>query len=70
MPSATQPNASASEAAAAWTAVKDTDKIPILEYFSERYKGTIYAELARARAQDLVKKNCERRGGENDERGG
>jgi uncharacterized caspase-like protein len=55
-PITAQPNASASEAALAWVAVKDTDKIPILEYFNEHYKGTIYAELALARAQDLAKK--------------
>jgi hypothetical protein len=45
-----------SEAATAWAAIKDTDKIPALEYFSERYKSTVYAELALARAKDLARR--------------
>jgi hypothetical protein len=54
-PSTTQTDASTSEAATAWAAIKDTNKVPVLEYFSERYKGTVYAELAQARAKELAR---------------
>ena len=55
VPSTTQTDVLTSEAATAWAAIKDTQKIPALEYFSERYKGTVYAELALARAKDLAR---------------
>jgi len=43
----------ASEAAQAWAAVKDTHSTDVLASFAERYKDTIYAELARVRRRDL-----------------
>jgi hypothetical protein len=55
VPSTTQTDVLTSEAATAWAAIKDTKKIPALEYFSERYKGTVYAEVALARAKDLAR---------------
>ena len=42
-----------SEAAEAWAAAKDTTNIPVLEAFIARYKDTFYAELARAKVDDL-----------------
>src|SRR5215831_1272471 len=42
-----------SEAAEAWGATKDTTNIAVLEAFIGRYKDTFYAELARARVDDL-----------------
>ena len=42
-----------SEAAEAWGATKDTTNIAVLEAFIGRYKDTFFAELARARADDL-----------------
>jgi uncharacterized caspase-like protein len=45
--------ATASDAAQAWAAVKDTNSTEVLASFAERYKDTIYVELARARRRDL-----------------
>jgi len=42
-----------SEAAQAWSAAKDTTNVAVLESFIQRYKGTFYADLARARLDDL-----------------
>jgi uncharacterized caspase-like protein len=42
------------EAADAWAAVKDTESISILEWFSARYKGTRYGEVAQLRAEELA----------------
>src|SRR5262245_12372785 len=42
-----------SEAAEAWDRAKDATSIAVLEAFSARYKDTFYAELARARIDDL-----------------
>jgi uncharacterized caspase-like protein len=42
-----------SEAAEAWSAAKETRSIAVLEAFVARYGGTFYAELARARMQEL-----------------
>lgn len=42
-----------SEAAAAWSAAKDTASIAVLEAFVARYGDTFYAELARARIDEL-----------------
>jgi hypothetical protein len=42
-----------SEAERTWPVVKDTTSIAVLEAFVERYKDTIYGELARARIGEL-----------------
>jgi formylglycine-generating enzyme required for sulfatase activity len=44
-----------SEAAEAWAATKDTMSISVLEAFIGRYKDTFFAELARARVDELKK---------------
>jgi formylglycine-generating enzyme required for sulfatase activity len=44
-----------SEAGEAWGATKDSTNIAVLEAFIVRYKDTFYAELARARIDDLKK---------------
>ena len=44
-----------SEAAEAWAATKDTTSIAVLEAFIARYKDTFYAELARARIEEVKK---------------
>jgi uncharacterized caspase-like protein len=49
--SATQPRPS--EAAEAWSAVKDTSSVAILRAFAKRYADTFMAELARARIEEL-----------------
>jgi uncharacterized caspase-like protein len=45
-----------SEAAAAWGATKDTIDIAVFEAFIGRYKDTFFAELARARLDELKKR--------------
>jgi formylglycine-generating enzyme required for sulfatase activity len=42
-----------SEAAEAWDRAKDTANVIVLEAFIARYKDTFYAEMARARIDDL-----------------
>jgi hypothetical protein len=42
-----------SDADRAWSAVKDTSSLAVLEAFIARYKDTIYADLARARFETL-----------------
>ena len=42
-----------SEAAEAWSAVKDTSSISVLGVFADRYGDTFFAELARARIEEL-----------------
>ena len=42
-----------SEAAEAWSAAKDTTNIAVLRAFVARYKDTFFAELARARIEEL-----------------
>jgi formylglycine-generating enzyme required for sulfatase activity len=44
-----------SEAAEAWDRTKDTTNLAVLEAFIARYKDTFYADLARARVDDLKK---------------
>jgi formylglycine-generating enzyme required for sulfatase activity/uncharacterized caspase-like protein len=44
---------STSEAERAWAAVKDTKSTEVLQSFIDRYKDTIYAELAREQKRDL-----------------
>jgi formylglycine-generating enzyme required for sulfatase activity len=44
---------STGEVERAWAAVKDTKSTEVLQSFIERYKDTIYAELARAQKRDL-----------------
>jgi uncharacterized caspase-like protein len=48
-----QAAASQSEAANAWSAIKQSRNIPALEGFVERYNNTVYADLARARLDKL-----------------
>jgi caspase domain-containing protein/Sel1 repeat-containing protein len=43
----------ASEAAQAWDRTKETTNVGILETFISRYKNTFYADLARARLEEL-----------------
>jgi len=43
----------ASEAAALWSAIKDTSSLALVDAFAARYSETVFAELARARAQQL-----------------
>nr|WP_316201300.1 MULTISPECIES: caspase family protein [unclassified Bradyrhizobium] len=43
----------AAEAAQAWSAVKDTKSTQVLEAFVQRYRDTFYADLARARLDEL-----------------
>src|SRR5262249_24151994 len=47
--------AQTSEAAQSWAAIKDTTNIVALELFIGRYKDTFFAELARARIDELKK---------------
>lgn len=42
-----------SEAAEAWSATRDTANIGVLDAFVARYRDTFYAELARARIEEL-----------------
>jgi uncharacterized caspase-like protein len=42
-----------SEAAEAWSATKDTKNIAVLEAFAARYRDTFFADLARARMEEL-----------------
>jgi formylglycine-generating enzyme required for sulfatase activity len=50
---ATPAPARLSDAAEAWGATKDTTNIAVLEAFIARYKDTFFAELARARVDEL-----------------
>jgi uncharacterized caspase-like protein len=52
-PAALQPRVS--EAAEAWDRTKDTTNIAVLEAFIARYKDTFFAEMARARVNELKK---------------
>lgn len=45
--------APSSEAAEAWSAVKDVTSIPTLEAYLSRFKDTFFAELARQRIEEL-----------------
>ena len=47
------PTVRQSELAEAWDASKETTSIAVLEAFVARYKDTFYAELARARIEEL-----------------
>ena len=48
------PRQPAGEAARAWP-FKDTTNLAVLEAFAIRYKDTFFADLARARIEDLKK---------------
>jgi uncharacterized caspase-like protein len=50
-------NFGSSEAAQAWSVAKDTTNVTVLESFIQRYKETFYADLARARLDDLRRSN-------------
>jgi formylglycine-generating enzyme required for sulfatase activity/uncharacterized caspase-like protein len=52
-PSAQTPS---SEAAEAWDRTKDTTSVALLEAFIARYKDTYYGDLARARIEDIKKR--------------
>jgi uncharacterized caspase-like protein len=52
---ASAPAVRSSEAAEAWNATKDSRNIAVLEAYVVRYKDTFYAELARARIEELRK---------------
>jgi hypothetical protein len=52
-PAETAPVWRFSEAAEAWDRAKDATSIPLLEMFIARYKDTYYANLARARIEDI-----------------
>ena len=47
------PRPSSSEAERAWAVTKDTTSTAILEAFVQRFAGTPYADMARARIQEL-----------------
>src|SRR5262245_46869955 len=49
------PPARLSDAAEAWGATKDSTNTAVLEAFIARYKDTFYAELARARIEEIKK---------------
>jgi uncharacterized caspase-like protein len=54
---ATKPDAAAlSEAAEAWTLVKDTTNVAALDAFTHRFGNTFYGDLAKARLADFTKK--------------
>jgi uncharacterized caspase-like protein len=44
-----------SEAAEVWSATKDSTNVTVLAAFASRYRDTFYAELARARIEELTK---------------
>ncbi len=49
------PPAQTGEAAQAWTVIQNTQSITVLEAFIVRFPGTFYADLARARIEELKK---------------
>jgi tetratricopeptide (TPR) repeat protein len=52
------PARSSNEAAEAWDRIKDTTSIYVLEKFIEVFKGTFYADLASAKAEELKKQQA------------
>ena len=48
------PPAAADPAALAWATVKDTTSVPLLEAFIKRYGDSFYADVARARLDELT----------------
>jgi len=52
-PAAVAPTWRLSEAAEVWDRAKETSNVRVLEAFIARYKDTFYAELARARIEEL-----------------
>jgi hypothetical protein len=55
-PSAESPPSS-DDGARAWAATKDTTSIAVLKTFADRYRGSIYADLAKARIEELQRDN-------------
>ncbi len=49
------------EAAAAWAATKDTDSTAVLEAFRRRYPGTVYADMALAKSDELASQQRDKR---------
>jgi formylglycine-generating enzyme required for sulfatase activity len=56
-PVATAPSSTSSDAERAWSVAKDTSSVAVLEAFIARYRYTFYADLARARIEDLKKQH-------------
>ena len=56
-PAVIAPSSPSSDAERAWSVVKDTSNVAVLEAFVTRYKDTFYADLARARIEDLKKQH-------------
>ena len=52
-PPAAENPAPGDDGARAWAATKDTESVAVLKAFSERYRGSVYADLARARLEEL-----------------
>jgi hypothetical protein len=52
-PSSVFPRAEANEEAMAWATTKDTTSMPVLEAYLRRYPSGIYADMARARLEEL-----------------
>ncbi len=50
---AKEPQAVSNDAASAWGATKDTTSIAVLEALANRYRSTVYADLAEARIKEL-----------------
>jgi hypothetical protein len=55
VPTPAQPPPTLSEAERAWGLAKDTTSIGVLEAFIARYKDTLFADLVRARIDELRK---------------
>ncbi len=49
------------EAAAAWAATKDTNSTAVLEAFRRRYPGTVYADMALAKSDELASQQRDKR---------
>jgi hypothetical protein len=57
-PEPPKPRTESTEAAQAWTGAQNTNSIPVLEDFITRFGDTFYATLARARIEELRKKQA------------
>jgi len=57
-PAIPAPQAQSGEAERAWTMAKDVRSIAVLEAFIARYKDTFYADLARARIDELKREQA------------
>jgi hypothetical protein len=50
------PQPSTSEAARTWALIKDSSNVSVLEAFAKQFGGTVYSALARARIEELKKR--------------